>query len=112
MLEIMTSERGVTLKSRYHGMNTAPEIGPEMGGGPAASWSSVLPGYVFTYSSIHLHTGSSSILLGPGQTTMGEMSVCPPVLGTHHKLEHWRHSPPSPDVSGDRLHGHGSAGDT
>ena len=40
MLEIMTSERGITLKSRYHGMNTAPEIGPEMGGGPAASWSS------------------------------------------------------------------------
>ena len=63
-------------------MNTAPEIGPEMGGGPAASWSSVLPGYVFTYSSIHLHAGSSSILLGPGQTTMGEMSVFPPVPGT------------------------------
>lgn len=82
MLEIMTSERGITLKSRYHGMNTSPEIGPETGGRPAARWSWVLLGYVFTYLSIHLYTASSSVLSGPGQTTMGEMSVCPPVPGT------------------------------
>lgn len=113
MLEIMTSERGITLKSRYRGMNTAPEIGPETGGGiscqlelsPARLCVHLLA-HPFTHWFILHSVGSWANHDGR------DVSLSSSSRDSHHKLEHWRHSPPSPEVSGDLCHGPGSAGDT
>lgn len=86
-----------------------------MGCGPAASWSSVLPCYAFTRSPIYplVHPLSIQQLLGPGRTTVGEMSVCPLAPRTLPSSEDAGGTAYlSPEVLGDLRYGPGSVCDT
>lgn len=86
-----------------------------MGCGPAASWSSVLPCYAFTRSPIYPLVRPLSIqqLLGPGRTTVGEMSVCPLAPRTLTSSENAGGTAYlSPEVLGDLRYGPGSVRDT